>query len=84
MNAVQITDAALIEQAEAMAKLKGVTVSKIITDTLAEAFRMENYFNARAQRADPVKALEILARAGVGNEPDEAMLKDKGERIAPP
>ncbi|KJV10695.1 hypothetical protein VZ95_03110 [Elstera litoralis] len=71
MNAVQITDAALIEQAEAMAKLKGVTVSKIITDTLAEAFRMENYFNARAQRADPVKALEILARAGVGNEPDE-------------
>ncbi|MFY8107176.1 MAG: hypothetical protein ACOVKO_09685 [Elstera sp.] len=71
MNAVQITDASLIEQAEAMAKLKGVTVNKIITDTLTEAFRTENYFNERAQRADPVKALEILARAGVGNKPDE-------------
>lgn len=70
MNAVQITDAALIEQAEAMAKLKGVSVNKVITDTLAEAFRTENYFNERAQRANPVKALEILARAGVGNDPD--------------
>ncbi len=71
MNAVQITDSALIEQAEAIAKLKGVTVYKVITDTLAEAFRAENYFNERTQRAYPAKALEILARAGVGNEPDE-------------
>lgn len=70
MTAIQI-DPALIQQAEAIARLRGVSVDTIIRDALSEAFRAEAYFNERARRANPKKALAILARAGIGNPPDE-------------
>lgn len=70
MSTLHITDETVIHQAEVLAKLHGVTVEQIVKETMEQAFRAETYFQERARRADPAKALAILDRMGIGNPPD--------------
>jgi hypothetical protein len=63
----------LLEEARRLAEAEGVALNQFINVAVAEklsALRTASYFAERAARADVGKALEVLARAGVGNAPD--------------
>ncbi len=72
----------LLAEVRKVAEAEGVSVNQFITVAVAEklsALRTEDYFRERAARADIPRALEILARAGVGNPPVEGdELPDEG------
>ncbi len=62
-----MTPASLVES-------EGVALNQLINVAVAEklsALRTEDYFSQRAARANLLKALKILKRAGAGNPPDE-------------
>ena len=62
----------LLQELRKVASEENVTLNQFINVAVAEklsALRTEAYFRERAARADLPKALEILARAGVGNPP---------------
>jgi hypothetical protein len=62
----------LLEEARRLAEAEGVALNQLINVAVAEklsALRTESYIAERANRADADKALEILKRAGTGNEP---------------
>lgn len=62
----------LLEEARKVAAAEGVALNQFINVAVAEklsALRTETYFAERVARADIPKALDILARAGVGNPP---------------
>ena len=64
----------LLAEARKAAESEGVALNQLITLALAEkvsAMRTEEYFEERAQRADPAKVRRILARVGKGNPPVE-------------
>jgi hypothetical protein len=57
----------LLEEARKLAEAEGVALNQLINVAVAEklsALRTEDYFAARAARADIPAALDILARAG--------------------
>ncbi|MDQ0470572.1 toxin-antitoxin system HicB family antitoxin [Labrys wisconsinensis] len=60
----------LLDEARKVAEAEGVALNQLINVAVAEklsALRTESYFQERAARADPSKALGILDRAGKGN-----------------
>lgn len=62
----------LLDEARKLAESEGVALNQLINVAVAEkisALRTEEYFNARARRADPAKVARILKRAGKGNPP---------------
>ena len=62
----------LLEEARKLAEAEGVALNQFINVAVAEklsALRTESYLGERARRADLDKALQILTRAGSGNEP---------------
>ena len=62
----------LLEAARKVVEAEGVALNPFINVAVAEklsALRTESYFAERTVRADIPKALDILARAGVGNPP---------------
>lgn len=62
----------LLEEARRVAEVEGVALNQLINVAVAEklsALRTESYFAERSARADPSKALDVLARAGRGNPP---------------
>jgi hypothetical protein len=62
----------LMEQARKAAQAEGVALNQLINVAVAEkvsTLRTEDYFRARAARADRKAALRALARAGNGNPP---------------
>jgi hypothetical protein len=62
----------LLEEARRLAESEGVALNQLINVAVAEkisALRTEKYFAERAARADIPKALDILGRPGVGNQP---------------
>jgi hypothetical protein len=62
----------LLDEARKLAEAEGVALNQFINVAVAEklsALRTETYFAERAARADISKALEILERAGLGNQP---------------
>ena len=64
--------ASLLEEVRKVAEAEGVALNQFINVAVAEklsALRTEDYFAARAARADVPTALEILARAGRGAPP---------------
>jgi len=64
----------LLEEARKLAEAEGVALNQFINVAVAEklsAVRTAKFFAERAARADVAGALEILARAGVGNAPDD-------------
>jgi len=64
--------ASLLEEARRLAEAEGVALNQFINVAVAEklsALRTEDYFAARAARADIPRALDILARAGRGVAP---------------
>ena len=64
--------ASLLEEVRKVAEAEGVALNQFINVAVAEklsALRTEDYFAARAARADVPAALEILARAGRGVPP---------------
>ena len=64
----------LLAEARKAAESEGVALNQLITLALAEkvsAMRTEEYFEERAQRADPAMVSRILARVGTGNPPIE-------------
>jgi len=64
----------LLDEARKAAASEGVALNQLITLALAEkvsAMRTEEYFEERAQRADPARVSRILARVGKGNPPAE-------------
>ena len=66
--------ASLLEEVRKVAEAEGVAINQFINVAVAEklsALRTEDYFTARAARADIPKALDILARAGRGAPPME-------------
>ncbi len=74
----------LKEQAAAQAEATGVSLNQYVAMALAARVgaqaEAERYFAARAARAVPGRAREILARAGQGNPPlpgDELDPKDE-------
>jgi hypothetical protein len=63
-----------LAEARKVAESEGVSLNQLITLALAEkvsAMRTEEYFEERAQRADPAMVSRILARVGTGNPPIE-------------
>lgn len=71
-NSAFVLEPTLIEEARKVAESEGVPLDEFINAVLAEklsALRMESYFRERASRADIPRALQILAKAGVGNPP---------------
>ena len=57
-----------------LAESEGVALNQLINVAVAEklsALRTEDNFSQRAARANLLKALIILKRAGAGNPPDE-------------
>ena len=63
----------LLEEAKKVAAGEGVALNQLINVAVAEklaAIRTESYFRERAARANPAKALEVLARAGKDNPPE--------------
>src|SRR5689334_6854091 len=63
---------ALLAEARKLAEAEGVALNQLINVAVAEklsALRTEEYFRARAARADLKEALAILDRAGAGNPP---------------
>lgn len=64
----------LLDEARKLAESEGVALNQLINVAVAEkisALRTEEYFNARARRADPAKVARILKRVGKGNPPVE-------------
>lgn len=64
----------LLEEVRSVAKSQGVPVNQLINVAVAEklsALRTATYFAERAARGEVAEALEILRRAGVGNQPVE-------------
>src|SRR5438270_4977917 len=62
----------LLEEARKAAEGEGVALNQLINVAIAEkvsALRTEDYFQARAARANREAALRALARAGKGNQP---------------
>jgi HicB family len=76
----------LMEEAKKVAKAEGVAVNQLINVAVAEkvsTLRTEEYFAERAARGDIKRALQILKRAGKGNEPvagDELRVKRSRRR----
>jgi hypothetical protein len=65
---------ALLDEARKLAESEGVALNQLINVALAEkvsALRTEEYFAARARRANPEKIAWILKRVGKGNPPVE-------------
>lgn len=61
-----------MEEAKKVAKAEGVAVNQLINVAVAEkvsALRTEEYFAERAAKGDVKKALQVLKRAGRGNQP---------------
>ena len=71
MTALHITDTATVRKAEAIAKMRGIPAEQALSEMVSAAYEAQTYFADRARRGDPEKALAILARLGVGNEPDD-------------
>jgi hypothetical protein len=71
MTALNITDTATVQKAEAIAKMRGIPAEQALKDMVSAAYEAQTYFAERARRGNPAEALAILARLGVGNEPDE-------------
>lgn len=70
----------LLEEVKKLAKADGVALNQFINVAVAEklsALRTASYFEERARRDDPQKAVEILRRAGAGNPPM------KGDELPP-
>ena len=66
--------AALKKEAERLAKEDGTTLNQFINVAVAEkisALRTAEFFAKRAVRGDVKRALEILARAGTDEPPQE-------------
>ena len=64
----------LLDEARKLAESEGVALNQLINVAVAEkisALRTEEYFNARARRADPAKVARVLKRVGKGNPPVE-------------
>jgi HicB family len=64
----------LLNEARKLAESEGVALNQLINVAVAEkisALRTEEYFTARARRADPAKIARILKRVGKGNPPVE-------------
>jgi hypothetical protein len=64
----------LLDEARKLAESEGVALNQLINVAVAEkisALRTEEYFTARARRADPAKIARILKRVGKGNPPVE-------------
>ncbi len=62
----------LLDEARKLAESEGVALNQLINVALAEkisALRTEEYFAARARRANPGKIARILKRVGKGNSP---------------
>lgn len=62
----------LVDEARKAADAEGMALDDFVNAALAEklsAMRTAHYFAERGARADPVKALEILSRAGRGEPP---------------
>jgi hypothetical protein len=62
----------LLDEARKLAESEGVALNQLINVAVAEkvsALRTEEYFAARARRADPGKIARILKRVGKGNAP---------------
>lgn len=62
----------LLDEARKFAESEGVALNQLINVAVAEkisALRTEEYFRARARRADPAKIARILKRVGRGNPP---------------
>ena len=61
-----------MEEARKAAQAEGVALNQLINVAVTEkvsTLRTEDYFHARAARADRKAALRVLARAGIGNPP---------------
>ncbi len=64
----------LLDEARKLAESEGVALNQLINVAVAEkisALRTQEYFTARARRADPGKIARILKRVGKGNPPVE-------------
>ena len=64
----------LLDEARKLAESEGVALNQLINVAVAEkvsALRTEEYFTARARRANPGKIARILKRVGKGNPPME-------------
>jgi hypothetical protein len=64
----------LLDEARKLAESEGVALNQLINVAVAEkisALRTEEYFAARARRANPGKIARILKRVGKGNSPIE-------------
>lgn len=64
----------LLEEARLVAEAEGVALNQLINVAVAEklsALRTESYFRERSERADLPRALDILRRAGQGQNPVE-------------
>ena len=62
----------LLEEARKLAASEGVALNQLINVAVAEklaVLRSRRWFEERAARGDPNKALEILARLGRGRPP---------------
>ena len=62
----------LLDEARKLAESEGVVLNQLINVAVAEkvsALRTEEYFAARARRANPAKIARILKRVGKGNAP---------------
>ena len=62
----------LLEEAKKVAKSEGVALNQFINVAVAEklsALRTRTYFEERAARANPKRALRNLSRAGAGKAP---------------
>jgi len=62
----------LLDEARKLAESEGVALNQLINVAVAEkisALRTEEYFAARARRADLAKVNRILMRLGKGNAP---------------
>jgi len=62
----------LLDEARKLAEAEGVALNQLINVAVAEkvsALRREEYFAARAKRADPAKIARILKLVGKGNAP---------------
>ena len=77
--------ASLLEEVRKVAEAEGVALNQFINVAVAEklsALRTEDYFAARAARADIPNALKILERAGRGAPPmDGDDLPDAGPPV---
>ncbi len=62
----------LMEEVRKAAEIEGVALNQLINVAVAEklsALRTEEYFRERSLRANRTKTMQILERAGRGNEP---------------